>query len=267
MGNKRLLQPLLRADTVTLAHTAAPTVKGQNLTHQIADRLGVAIVTGVYSADNPIPIEANLCRQFNASRSVLREAVKMLTAKGLLTSRPRVGTLVEPEQHWNMLDPDVLGWLLERKFSPTLLMEFTEFRLSVEPGAASLAARMAGPAEKTALRAAIARMQAADSGGDDPLDSDIAFHVAVLNASRNRFYAQLTGFIATALRISIRTTNRYKGVQASVADHKKVADAIIAGHTHEAGDAMRKIIKEVLDLIHSREELQVGRKSAANTGR
>jgi DNA-binding FadR family transcriptional regulator len=227
----------------------------------------VAIVTGTYSAANPIPIEADLCQQYNASRSVLREAVKMLTAKGLLASRPRIGTLVEPEERWNMLDPDVLWRLLERKFSPALLMEFTEFRLSVEPGAASLAARMAGPADKAALRHAIARMQAADNGEDDPLDSDIAFHIAVLRASRNRFYAQLTGFIATALRISIRTTNRYKGVQASVTDHKKVSDAIIAGHAVAAGDAMRKIIKEVIDLINSRDELQAGRRATANTVR
>jgi len=242
-------------------------VRGQNFTHQIANSLGVAIVTGVYSADNPIPIEAELCARFKASRSIVREAVKMLTAKGLVASRPRIGTRVEPEAHWNMLDPDVLGWLLERKFSPALLMEFTEFRLSVEPGAAVLAARMAGPAEKAALVQAIARMQAADDGDDDVLDSDIAFHVAVLRASRNRFYAQLTGFIATALRISIRTTNRYKGVHANVGDHKKVSDAIIAGRATAAGDAMRKIIQEVMDLIHSREELQVGRRAAANSGR
>lgn len=241
-------------------------VRGQNFTHQIAHSLGVAIVTGAYSADNPIPIEAELCERFDASRSIVREAVKMLTAKGLVSSRPRIGTRVEPEAHWNMLDPDVLGWLLERKFSPALLMEFTEFRLSVEPGAAMLAARMAGPAEKKALVQAIARMQAADEGHDDVLDSDIAFHVAVLHASRNRFYAQLTGFIVTALRISIRTTNRYKGVHANVGDHKKVADAIIAGRATAAGEAMRKIIQEVMDLIHSREELQAGRR-AANSGR
>ena len=241
-------------------------VRGQNFTHQIANSLGVAIVTGVYSADNPIPIEAELCERFDASRSIVREAVKMLTAKGLVVSRPRVGTRVEPEANWNILDPDVLGWLLERKFSPALLMEFTEFRLSVEPGAATLAARVAGSAEKTALVQAIGRMQAADNGDDDVLDSDIAFHVAVLRASRNRFYAQLTGFIATALRISIRTTNRYKGVHAKVGDHKKVADAIIAGRATAAGDAMRKIIQEVMDLIDSHEHLHAGRRSA-NSGR
>jgi DNA-binding FadR family transcriptional regulator len=239
-------------------------VRGQNLTYTVANSLGSAVVTGVYSSDNPIPIEAELCRQYTASRSVVREAVKMLTAKGLLGSRPRLGTWVQPEQNWNLLDPDVLGWLLERKYEPALLMEFTELRLAVEPGAAALAARVAGAEEKAAIRSAIERMQAADHGDDDPLDSDIAFHVAVLRASRNRFYAQLTGFAATALRFSIRTTNRYKGVQlASVADHKKVADAIIGGKPGAAGEAMRKLIQEALDLIVKREAIQVARRSSA----
>jgi DNA-binding FadR family transcriptional regulator len=240
-------------------------IRGQSLTHQITHSLGVAIVTGVYSADNPLPIEANLCRQYNASRPVLREAVKMLTAKGLLVSRPRLGTRVRPEDHWNMLDPDVLEWLLERKSSPGLLMEFNEIRLAVEPGAAALAAKAATAADKAALSAAIGRMQAAEDGDDDPLDSDIAFHVAVLRASRNRFYAQLAGFIASALRFSIRTTNHYKGVRlASSADHKKVADAIIAGRPDAASDAMRKLIQEAMDLINRRAKPQRPRRLAEN---
>src|SRR5580698_6995074 len=130
-------------------------IRGQSLTHQITHKLGIAILTGVYSADNPIPFEADLCREYNASRPVLREAVKMLTAKGLLGARPRRGTWVQPEDRWNLLDPDVLGWLLERKFSMALLIEFTEIRLAVEPGAAALAAGQAGPDEKAAIRTAI----------------------------------------------------------------------------------------------------------------
>ena len=163
----------------------------------------------------------------------------------------------------------MLGWLLERKFSPALLIEFTE----MPPGRRAGRREPRGPhgrtrRERPRIRGAIERMQAADAGDDDPLDSDIAFHVAVLRASRNRFYAQLTGFTATALRFSIRTTNRYKGVQlASVADHKKVADAIIAGRSAAAGEAMRKLIQEALDLINSREELQAGRRTVANSGR
>jgi DNA-binding FadR family transcriptional regulator len=237
-------------------------VSGQNLTYSIAHHIGIAIVTGIYSKDNPIPIEADLCREYGASRPVLREAVKMLTAKGLLDARPRRGTWVQPEERWNLLDPDVLGWLLERKFSPALLIEFTELRLAVEPGAATLAARAAGPEEKFAISRAIERMQAADRGDDDPLESDIAFHVAVLGASRNRFYAQLAGFTSTALRISIRMTNRYKGVRlASVADHKKVADAIIASKPAAAGEAMRKLIQEALDIMKKRNAVAAPRKA------
>jgi len=228
---------------------------GQNLTSSIVQDLGVAIVTGTYSDRNPFPVEAQLCRQYGASRTALREAVKMLTAKGLLGARPRQGTWVQPESKWNLLDPDILGWLLERKFSPTLLTEFTEVRLAIEPLAAALAARAAGPEDKQAVRDAIERMRAAERGEDDPLASDIAFHVAVLRASKNRFYSQLTELTATALRFSIRTTNRYKGVQlASVADHKRVADAIIAGRPAVAAEAMRKMIQEALDLIVGHEE-------------
>jgi DNA-binding FadR family transcriptional regulator len=92
--------------------------------------------------------------------------------------------------------------------------------------------------------------------------------VAVLRASRNRFYAQLAGFTAAALRFSIQTTNRYKGVQlASIADHKKVADAIVAGKSAAAGEAMRKLIQEALDLISRREARHSARRSSARTGR
>lgn len=230
--------------------------RGQNLTYSIVQKLGVAIVTGKYSDKNPFPVEADLCKQLGASRSVLREAVKMLTAKGLLSARPRQGTWVQPEENWNMLDPDVLRWLLERKFSSALLIEFTEIRLAVEPEAAALAAKVATPQAKAAVRHAINRMIAAEKGDDDPLESDIAFHVSVLQASGNKFYAQLRELIATALRFSIRMTNRYKGVRlASVADHKKIADAIIAGRQKAAQEAMRALIQEVLDLIRAGEKL------------
>ncbi|MDZ5650633.1 FadR/GntR family transcriptional regulator [Nitrospirillum sp. BR 11828] len=142
--------------------------RGQNLTFAIVQDLGAAIVTGTYSSDKPFPIEADLCKHYGASRSVLREAVKMLTAKGLLRARPRQGTWVEPEESWSLLDPDVLRWILERKFSLPLLAEFTEIRLAVEPLAAQLAAARATPAEKAAIKVAIERMYAAERGRMTP---------------------------------------------------------------------------------------------------
>lgn len=231
--------------------------RGQNLTFAIVQDLGAAIVTGTYSADKPFPIEADLCKHYGASRSVLREAVKMLTAKGLLRARPRQGTWVEPEESWSLLDPDVLRWILERKFSLPLLAEFTEIRLAVEPLAAQLAAARATPAEKAAIKVAIDRMYAAERGEDDPLTTDINFHVAILKASGNRFYLQLRELIDTALRFSIRRTNQYKGVRlASVADHNAVAEAILAGDPPRAEAAMRYLMQEALDLLSQGEEAE-----------
>ncbi|MDO9338340.1 MAG: FadR/GntR family transcriptional regulator [Caulobacter sp.] len=223
---------------------------GQNLTTSIVEDLGIAIVTGRYHAANPFPVEGDLCLQYEASRSVVREAVKMLTAKGLLKARPRQGTWVQPESSWNLLDPDVLRWTLERKFSLRLLIEFTQVRLGVEPAAAALAAKEAGPAEKARINVAIERMIAAERGDDDPLTSDIAFHASILRASGNPFFAQLCELIETALRFSIRRTNFYKGVRlASVYDHKVVSDAILAGDADTAETAMRALIQEALDLM------------------
>ena len=226
------------------------TTHGLSFTHDIVQRLGQEIVCGVYGAQNPFPIEAELCKRLGVSRSVLREAVKMLTTKGLLNARPRQGTWVEPETNWNLLDPDVLRWFLQRKFSPILLLEFTQVRLAIEPMAASMAARLASDEAKAAIVAGLERMMAAERGEDDPLESDIAFHVAILRASGNRFLAQMRDLTDVALRTSIRLTNRRKGVGlASIADHQRVSDAILAGDAEGASRAMRELMLEALVLI------------------
>ena len=124
-----------------LPYSSAPR-PGRNLTHGMLDTIGRAIVTGAYDA-TPFPTEAQLTEQHGVSRSVTREAVKMLTAKGLLSARARVGTVVQPPGSWNLFDTDVLRWLLERTFSVELLRQFSELRLAIEPEAAALAARHA----------------------------------------------------------------------------------------------------------------------------
>lgn len=225
-------------------------VASQSLTQQIVNDLGQAIVRGQYDKDNPFPIEADLCSQFGVSRSVLREAVKMLTSKGLLRARPRQGTWVQPEEFWNLMDPDVLRWLLDRKFSIDLLADFTEVRLAIEPKAAAFAAQRATDDQKAAIAAALERMRAAERGEDDALGSDIAFHVAILEASNNRFFMQLRDLVETALRISIRLTNQYKGVAlASVADHTAIYQAIHQGDSDAAEAKSKALIEEAYELI------------------
>jgi len=224
--------------------------QGRNITYSLVEALGQSIVDGSYAVDHPFSTEAELSKQYGASRSVTREAVKMLTAKGLLSARPRQGTCVQPETNWNLFDPDVLRWLLERKFSLKLLRQFTEVRLAIEPTAAALAARHTTPQGLVGIQQGIERMRAAERGEDDPLAADIAFHVAVLNATGNPFYIQLHELVNTALRISIRFTNSLKGVrQASVPAHAKVVEAIIAHQPAAASAAMTALLSEVMDLI------------------
>lgn len=225
-----------------------PIEAGRNLTYTMLDVLGKAIVTGHYDAA-AFPTESELAKQYAVSRSVTREAVKMLTAKGLLTARPRKGTSVQAPTCWNLFDPDVLRWLLERKFSLELLRHFTELRLAIEPAAAALAARSAYDEGLAAIRAGYGRMAAAETGDDDPLDADIAFHIALLRASANPFYAQFQSVVRTALRTSIHFTNRFQGRTASLPQHHCVLDAIERGQPDRAHDAMAELIADVMALI------------------
>ena len=221
---------------------------GRNLTYGMLDAIGRAIVVGEYEGAT-FPTEAELAKQHGVSRSVTREAVKMLTAKGLLSARPRQGTTVQPTTSWNLFDTDVLRWLLERQFSIDLLRQFNELRVAIEPEAAALAARVATADDIERVNAGLKRMERAERGDDDALESDIAFHVAVLRASRNPFYAQFRDVVSTALRTSIRFTNRVKGRTANVADHAAVRDAIAGGNPEKARKAMRALISDVLELI------------------
>jgi DNA-binding FadR family transcriptional regulator len=226
---------------------------GRNLTFGLLDALGRAIVTGAYDTER-FPTEAELAAQHSVSRSVTREAVKMLTAKGLLTARPRKGTTVQPGSSWNLFDPDILRWLLERKFSLELLRQFSELRIAIEPEAAALAARGGAEAAAVAeIRAGFERMEAAEAAGEDTLEADIGFHIAVLNASANPFYMQFRDVVATALRTSIRFTNRFKGRTASLPAHHKVLAAVEAGDGDSARAAMAAIIAEVMAMIEDAE--------------
>ena len=221
---------------------------GRNLTYALLDSVGKAIVVGAYDA-SPFPTEADLAKQYEVSRSVTREAVKMLTAKGLLVARPRKGTSVQPAGAWNLFDPDVLRWMLERKFSLDLLRQFNELRIAIEPMAAMLAAETADAAGLAEIEVGYQRMVAAEAGDDDPLEADIAFHIAVLEASANPFYAQFRDVVKTALRTSIRFTNRFQGRTASLPQHRAVLTAIQARDGDAARAAMQALIEDVMALI------------------
>ena len=226
------------------------TKKQGNVTHQIVESLGLAIVVDGYGADGDFPTEAVLTEKLGVSRSVLREALKMLTAKGLLHARQRAGTIVKPENSWNLLDPDIVRWLLRREMSFDLLREFTQVRLAIEPTAAALAAQFRSSDRLQPIRAAVADMYDAAMSGEDPLNADVAFHLGVLHASGNRFFIELENMIEAALRASIRITHDLKSA-GNIEDHEKVLKAIERSNVVEARQAMQAIIEEVAMLIQN----------------
>lgn len=223
---------------------------GLNLTQQIAHHLGKAIICGEYGEHNPVPSEAVICEQLDVSRSAAREAVKSLAAKGLISSRARQGIRVLPESEWNLFDTDVLSWIRESNPSLELLLEIAQLRLAIEPEATKVATQKSSPEKVALITKAVKRMELADAGMDDPLEADIDFHLAILNASENRFFVQLGRIIDTTLRVSIRFTNRLSGVHSAIyADHKAIYDAIISGDPDAAYEASAHLLRAAHKLI------------------
>jgi DNA-binding FadR family transcriptional regulator len=221
-----------------------------NFTRHIVDSLGKAIATGIHPAGKPLKAESDLCQDFDASRTVLREAVKMLTAKGMLDARPRRGTIVLPESQWNLSDPDILNWLLQRKGSLLIISEFIDMRLAIEPMACRLAAEKINEKNSRILLDAISRMKAAAKGEDDLLDADIAFHLGILEASDNRFFWNMRHTIEVALRFSIRINNRNTdAAQFIVDEHQSILDFILQGDAQAAEEAMRELLIKAKMLL------------------
>ena len=233
--------------------------KHTNLAHQVLNELGRRIAIGEHAPGIALPPEGDLIREFGTSRTVIREAVKMLMAKGLVSTRPRRGTIVLPESNWNLADPDILDWLLHRRNVLPLILEFVEIRLAIEPVAAALAARAVDASLLDGIRDGIRRMQDAANGDDDPLDADIAFHVAILHATRNRFFYSLRYMIEVALRFSIRISNQVKGVSlASIEEHERILAAISAGDAVLAESRMRTLILDARAFLERANELRNG---------
>ena len=214
------------------------------------DELGVGIVRGDYTVGDSLPTEAKIAEEYEVSRTVVREAMKMLSAKGLVKAWPRRGTIIQKEDNWNLMDPDVMRWILKRGMSVKLVRDFLNMRLAIEPAAAEMAAQEG--ADTSGIENALKMMQEASAGGGDSLTADCTFHAAILAASGNRFFAQMSPLVDTALRMTIRVTNQIKGVSmASVEDHEEILDAISSRNPDLARQLIHAHISAALELVES----------------
>jgi GntR family galactonate operon transcriptional repressor len=183
----------------------------RNLKDQVAETLALRIVRGDYRPGDVLPKELELKDELDVSRTVLREALGVLSAKGLTDSRTRRGTLVRPRADWNTLDPDVLDWqrtvLPKRQFIAHLM----EVRWIVEPAAAALAANRATAQAIERLDALYLKMQGYDVDTKSALNADRMFHQLVLASTENPMLAAMSTPILEALEISIGISNKVTG--------------------------------------------------------
>lgn len=184
----------------------------RNLTHQLVHYLGTAILKGEYKIGDKLPTEAVISEKFQLSRTATREAIKILSAKGLIQTRARNGITVQALETWNLFDADVLDWILSGKPDLYMLRSFLQLRLSIEPQAAYIAAQQASPENLVAIEESLKRMKNATTSDDSTLEADIDFHKSILSATNNPFFIQLINFVVIALRVNMRFTDRVKPV-------------------------------------------------------
>ena len=214
------------------------------------DQLGEAIVAGRYQPGGSVPPEATLCDELGVSRTVVREAIKSLVARGLVSTGPKVGTKVLPSWQWNWFDPDVVVWQTKAGLTREFLRELQELRRAIEPAAVGLAAEHATAQDIAGIEAAYAGMRQAVELGGDYVTHDLAFHQGLLRASHNRMLAQMGQALGALLRASFEiATARPDGPQLSLPLHRAVLDAVIARTPQAAERASLVLIDGARDDI------------------
>jgi len=226
----------------------------RNLHEHVTQKLGRSIIAGDLHPGDVLPREELLSKQMEVSRTALREALKVLSAKGLVESRPKVGTRVRDPRFWHQLDADVLAWRCASMPTDDFVEKLTEMREIVEPAAAAAAAKRCSAAQLKRLDTAYNAMAVARSL-DEWTKADLTFHETVLEATNNELMVSLFSVVESSLDtflvLSARTA---KNFNYSLPLHQKVLEAIRRRQPQAARRAMQNIIAD------SRENLALGKR-------
>lgn len=228
------------------------TYSARSLHGRIAHRIGMQILRGELPAGRGLPSEDEWSTELEVSRTALREAIKVLAAKGLIESRPRTGARVCARERWNFLDPDVLAWRLAALPTERYVRDLFDLRQVIEPSAAALAAVRAGKPEVARLAEACREM--ADAGGDGErwMAADLKFHQTLLWMTGNEMLGSLGALIETALIMSFRLSEANpRGQRHSLPLHAAVLDAVRAGDANGARAAMLVLLLRAQDDVAS----------------
>lgn len=213
------------------------------LHQRVVEQLGQSIVHGTLSPGSTLPLD-EIEKEFDASRTAVREALRVLTTKGLLGARPRRGTYVRPRSDWILLDSDVMRWRGSGPPDPLLLKDLTQLRELIEPQAAALAATHRTDEQLGQMYDALADISYTESSGlVRHIEADIVFHSAILDATSNELLASLKVLLGPALRMRDRVV--YDATQGDPREaHALVADAIRDQNPEDAERAMNDLLDE-----------------------
>lgn len=207
----------------------------------------MAITSGRHKPGEILSNEIEFSERLRVSRSAYREAVRILAAKGLVESRPRVGTRVTEMTRWNLLDPDVLAWFFEAEPSREIVEGLFELRMIIEPAAAALAARRRTPAQAAAMRRALEEMERLTLKTEAGQAADRDFHQAVLDATGNPPLASLASTIGAGVRwTTFYKDRKHKLPPDPMPEHWAVFEAIEAQDPDGARHAMEVLVANAL---------------------
>jgi len=230
---------------ISPSDTKPGSAAGRSRTAHVAGEIGRAIVSGAYPERGLLPGDAELMQQFGVSRTVLREALRTLSGKGLIQARARVGTRVRPRAEWNLFDRDLLAWQGQAGLDAQFIAHLSEMRLALEPEAAALAAERRSNEELAGIFHHFDRMAVPNLSRADFARADLDFHLAIIVASHNPFLRSAAALIEVAL-IGLLTVSSPADdpdrLESSVADHRAIADAIANRNPIAAREAMRVVI-------------------------
>ncbi len=210
----------------------------------IARQLGIAILAGEHKPGDLLDSEIAASEQFAVSRTAYREAVRILAAKGLVDARPKVGTRINPQSKWNLLDPDVLEWTFESEPDIALLNSLFELRNVVESAAAGLAAARRSMAQLKAMRTALDGMAQYTLATPEGRQADLDFHTTLLEATDNPFIISLTSGVSAAISTTTIFKQRKRPLRRDpLPDHLRVFTAIADKDCAKAQKAMSELIE------------------------
>jgi GntR family transcriptional regulator, galactonate operon transcriptional repressor len=235
--------------------TARGGYRGRGLHGEVVEELGRRILAGEVAEGETLDV-AQLEADLDVSRSVLREALRVLKAKGLVDARQKRGTFVQPRSEWRLLDPDLIRWQFAGHDTDRIFSDLAELRGIIEPAAAGLAALRRTDEDLATLDDAIAQMAAAARAEGDAVEADLAFHRALLVATHNELLIRTEIILEPGLAARDRVVHGVADDDPTPA-HEAVLDAIRAGDPDRAVSAASALLaKSLLDLENIRGDVR-----------